>query len=255
MLAALAILGLLFAQSEPASYAKARRAFAAHDFASADTAVREALQENPNYVPALLLEARLSMVRGRMDEAIGALKHAVAEDPTRGEPQFLLGFAYYLQNDFGHAEGALAHADQNDERVLLYRAMSAEGLNRLEAAQDFYKRAIQADPRGTDARIAYARLLRKQGDAAEANKLVEEAFAIAPEARDVLYEKGLCLLDSGQYLQAAEFGNRALRAPGSVPTEREVRFLLIRAWQKAGNADKAAEERAIFEKLPLPLVR
>ena len=255
MLAAFSILCLLFAQSEPAGYAKARRAFAARDFASANSAVREALQENPNYVPALLLEARISMVEGRMDEAIAALKHAVAEDPAPGEPEFLLGFAYYLQNDFEHADGALAHADQKDGRVLLYRAMSAEGLNRPEAAEDFYKRAIQADPRGTDARIAYARLLRKQGDAAQVNKLVDEAFAIAPEARDVLYEKGLCLLDSGKYLQAVEFGNRALGAPGSVPTEREIRFLLIRAWQKAGNAEKAAQERAIFEKLPMPLVR
>lgn len=255
MWAALAILCLLFAQTEPAGYVKAKRAFAAHDFALADTAVREALQENPNYVPALLLEARLSMVEGRMDEAIAALKHAVAEDPGRGEPQFLLGFAYYLQNDFEQAELALAHADQKDGRVLLYRAMSAEGLNRPEAAKDFYKRAIQADARGTDARIAYARLLRKQGDAAQANKLVDEAFAIAPEARDVLYEKGVSLLDSGQYVQAVEFANRALRASGSVPTEREIRYLLIRAWQKAGNAEKAAQERAIFEKLPMPLVR
>jgi hypothetical protein len=97
--------------------------------------------------------------------------------------------------------------------------------------------------------------LRKQGDTAQANKLVEEAFAISPAARDVLYEKGLSLLDSGENLQAVEFGERALRAPGSVPTEREIRFLLIRAWQKAGNAEMAAKQRAIFEKLPLPLVR
>jgi tetratricopeptide (TPR) repeat protein len=255
MLAAVSILCLLFAQAEPAGYAKATRAFAAHDFRSADAAVREVLKENPHYVPALLLEARLSMVQGRMDEAIDALKRAISEDPARGESKFLLGFAYYLKNNFEQADGALANADQKDGRVLLYRAMSAEGLNRADAARDFYTRAIQAEPRGTDARIAYARLLRKQGDTAQASKLVDEAFAIAPEARDILYEKGLSLLDGGRYPEAVDFGQRALRAPGSVPTEREIRFLLIRAWQKAGESEKADKERAIFEKLPMPLVR
>jgi len=246
---------LLFAQSEPAGYANAARAFAAHDFPAAEAAVNEALHESPGYAPALLLKARLSMMQGRMDDAVGALKRAIAEDPARAESRFLLGFAYYLENDFEQADAALAKADQKDGRVLLYRAMSAEGLNHPDAAGDFYRRAIQADPRGTDARIAWARLLRKEGDMAQANKLVEEAFAISPEARDVLYEKGLSLLDSGQYLQAVDFGQRALRAPGAVPTEREIRFLLFRAWQKAGNAEMAAKERAIFEKLPLPLVR
>lgn len=255
MLTAVSILLLLLAQGEPDAYAKAARAFSAHDFASAETAVNEALQENPKYAPALLLKARLAMMQGRMDEAIAVLKRGIAEDPARAEARFLLGFAYYLENDFEQAGVALAKADQKDARVLLYRAMSAEGMNRLEAAGDFYQRAIQADSHGTDARIAYARLLRKEGDAAQANKLVEEAFAISPGARDVLYEKGLSLLDQGQYLQAVDFGQRALLAPGPVPTEREIRFLLIRAWQKAGNAEMAAKERAIFEKLPLPLVR
>lgn len=255
MFALAMILLLLFAQGEPAGYARAARAFAAHDFPAAEAGVNEALHESPDYVPALLLKARLSMMQGRMDEATAALKRAIAKNPARGEPRFLLGFAYYLENDFEQADKALADADQKDARVLLYRAMSAEGLNHQDAARDFYRRAIQADTQSTDARIAYARLLRKEGDAAQANKLVEEAYAISPGARDVLYEKGLSLLDGGQYLQAVDFGQRALRAPGPVPTEREIRFLLIRAWQKAGNADMAAKERAIFEKLPMPLVR
>lgn len=255
MLPAIFMLLLLLAQNEPVGYAKAARAFAAHDFPSAETAVNEALQESPGYVPALLLKAQLSMMQGRMDEAIAGLKRATAEEPARAEPKFLLGFAYYLQNDFEQAEAALAKADQKDARVLLYRAMSAEALNRPDAAGDFYKRAIEADPRGTDARIAYARLLRKEGNTAQANELVKEAIAISPDDRDVLYEKGLSLLESGQYLQAVDFGERALRAPGSVPTEREIRFLLIRAWQKAGNAEMAAKERAIFERLPMPMVR
>jgi tetratricopeptide (TPR) repeat protein len=248
-------LSLFLAQSEPAAYAKAARAFALHDFSAASAGVTETLKENPHYIPALLLEARLSIMGGQMDRAAAILENAVAEDPAGAEPRFLLGFVYYLDNDFARADKALAAANQKDARVLLYRAMSAEALNRPDAAGDFYQRAIRADSKTPDARIAYARLLRKQGDAAQAAKLIDEAYAIAPNARDVLYEKGICLLDGGQYLQAVDFGNRALAAPGPVPSEREIRYLLVRAWQKAGNAEMAAKERAIFEKLPLPLVR
>jgi tetratricopeptide (TPR) repeat protein len=256
MAAALPIfLSLFLAQSEPAAYAKATRAFALHDFSAASAALTEALKENPRYLPALLLEARLSIMDGQMDRAAAALERAVLEDPANSEPRFLLGFVYYLENDFERADKALATANQKDARVLLYRAMSAEGLNRPEAAGDFYERAIRADLKTPDARIAYARLLRKQGEAAQSLKLIDEAYAIAPHSRDVLYEKGLALLDAGQYLQAVDFGNRALAARGPAPAEREIRFLLVRAWQKAGNAGMAAKERAIFEKLPLPLVR
>jgi hypothetical protein len=46
-----------------------------------------------------------------------------------------------------------------------------------------------------------------------------------------------------------------LTAAGPAPSEREVRFLLTRAWLKAGDPERAAKHRAIFESLPMPLVR
>lgn len=249
------VLSLLFAPAVPSAWSTAVEAFARRDFAATAAALGETLHQDPDYVPALLLEARLSMMNGQMDRARAAIEHAIREDPGAAEPRFLLGFLFYLENDFERADQALAAANQKDARVLLYRAMSAEGLNHPDAARGFYERAISASAADPDARIAYARMLRKQGDTVLAAKLIDQAFAIAPGSRDVLYEKGLCLLDSGQYLQAADFGDRALAAPGPVPTEREIRYLLIRAWQKAGNPEMAAKQRAIFEKLPMPLVR
>jgi Tfp pilus assembly protein PilF len=246
---------LMAAQSVPPSYSTAAALFQKQDFAAAAPALDRALRENPDYVPALMLKARLSMIDGQMEQARAALDHVLSRAPGTRDARFLLGFLYYLQNDFEAADTALAAADQNDPRVLLYRAMSAEGLNRRESAHDFYQRAIHLDDRGTDARIAYARLLRREGAHKEEAKLIDEALALSPASRDVLYEKGLCLLENRKYLDAARFGEKALDASGPVPTEREIRYLLVRAWQKAGDTNRAAQERALFEKLPMPLVR
>ena len=253
--ASILIPGLLFAQQAPASYSKALQLFAKQDFPGASAALEQTLHENPHYIPGMLLKARLSVVNGQMDQAHATLDRVLEEQPDTREAHFLLGFLYYLENDFDRAETALGASDQNDARVLLYRAMSAEGMNQREAAHHFYQRAIDADPAHSDARIAYARLLRKEGDNVQAAKLIDEALALSPTGRDVLYEKGLSLLEGGEYKEAVSFGERALSALGSVPSEREIRYLLMRAWQKAGNPDMAAKERALFERLPMPLAR
>ena len=195
------------------------------------------------------------MASGQMETAENLLNSAVAADPRSASARFLLGFCLYLENDFVRARAALGLADQNDARVNLYLALSEEGLGHTDAAVTFYKRALQRDPRNTETHVAYARLLRKLGQSEQAESWIDTALKIAPAARETLYAKGQCLFDRGEYASAAEFGERALVAEGPAPSEREIRFLLARAWVKAGNPERAAKHRAIFESLPMPLVR
>ena len=250
------ILVFLLAQPPAArDYQKATELFAKHDLQGADAALDESLQVDPQYVPALVLKARLAMIAGRMDVARRALAAAIAADPKQSGPRFLLGFCLYLDNDFQGARDALARADQDDARVSLYIALSEEGMNHTYAATLYYERSLKLDPVNAEARVAYSRLLRRQGKLDRAEALIDEALKPAPDAREVLYEKGQCRFERGAYAQAVEFGERALAAPGPAPTERQIRFLLVRAYLKAGNRDAAAKHRAIFESLPMPLVR
>jgi Tfp pilus assembly protein PilF len=249
-------LTFLLAQPPAAKdYLRAAELFAKHDLNGAEAAVQDSLRVDPHYVPALVLKARLAMTSGRMDVAQRALEAAIAADPNRREPRFLLGFCLYLENDFQAAMNALALADQADARVTLYRALSEEGLNHTASAIQYYERSLRLDRENEEAHVAYARLLRRQGSLDRAESLIDEALKFAPDARSVLYEKGQCLFELGQYLPAAQFGERALATPGPAPTEREIRFLLARAYLKAGDRDMAAKQRAIFESLPMPLVR
>jgi tetratricopeptide (TPR) repeat protein len=206
-------------------------------------------------VADLLSKARQAMISGQMQAAEGLLQSAVSVDPHSASARFLLGFCLYLQNDFERARAAFALADQNDARVNLYLALSEEGLGHVDTATSLFKRALERDPRNTETHVAYARLLRKLGQLEHAESWIDTALKIAPAAREALYAKGQCLFDRGEYAKAAEFGERALAAEGPAPSEREVRFLLARAWLKAGNPALAAKHRAIFESLPMPLVR
>jgi tetratricopeptide (TPR) repeat protein len=237
------------------NYQKAARLFTKQDLPGAEAAVEESLRFDSQYVPALVLKARLAIISGRMDVARRALQAAVAAAPDQSGPRFLLGFCLYLENDFQAAWDALALADQNDARVSLYIALSEEGLGRADAAIQNYERSLKLDHANPEARVAYSRLLRKQGKLDRAEALIDEALRFAPNARNALYEKGRCSFDRELFTQAADYGERALSAPGSAPSEREIRFLLVRAYLKAGNREAAAKHRAIFESLPMPLVR
>jgi tetratricopeptide (TPR) repeat protein len=246
------VLALFLAQS-PATrdYQRATELFSRNDLSGAESAVTQSLRSNPHYVPALILKARLAMIAGQMGVARQALQSAIAADLGDKGARFLLGFCYYLENDFENARSAFANADASDARVALYIGLSEEGLSHTDAAIEYYERSLKLDRINEEGRVAYSRLLRRQGKLDHAEALLEGA----PESRSVLYEKGQCRFDRGDYGQAAQFGERALAAPGPAPGEREIRFLLVRAYQKAGKADLAARHRAIFESLPTPLVR
>lgn len=247
----------LFLLASPAlpDYEQAAKSLAAHDLRGAEVSVTAALGKDAHYLPAIALKARLWMIDGRLQDARALLENAAANQRDGKTLLFLLGFCQYLQNDFEPAQKVFALSDQRDGRVLLYRALTEEGLNNQEAAVAFYERAMVLDSQSTEVRVAFARLLRKQGQTVRAETLIDEALRLAPQDRAVLYEKGQCLLARAEWRDAADTGERALRASGDAPAEREIRYLLIRAYLNAGETRKAAEHRNIFEQLPLPLVR
>jgi len=250
------LLTLLLAQpSVSAEYQRAQQLFAHNDLTGASAAVEESLRGDPDYVPSLILKARLSMIAGAMDVAERSLRTASSSEPKNRQVRFLLGFCLYLENDFDDALTVLAAADQNDARTMLYTGLAHEGLGQDDAAAEAYRRAVSLDAANTEAHIAFGRLMRKQGKTEQAERHIDEALKLSPGARDALYEKGQCQFDRGEYLKAAETGELALAAKGPAPAERDIRFLLTRAYFKAGNREMAAKHRAVFESLPMPLVR
>jgi Tfp pilus assembly protein PilF len=244
---------LLISAAQP-DFRRAVSLLEAHDLPGASEAAQRVLAADPAYVPAIALMARIEMASGDLDGAERRLRAAISAHDSDSTLRFLLGFCLYIKNDFDGALGALSRADASDPNVILYRALSNEGLGREDVAVSLYRRAI-AKSKSSEPRLALARLLRKQGDLTGASRLIDEALANAPGSREALYEKGQSFLAAGDAIHAAEFGERALAAPGGAPSEREIRYLLVRAYTKSGDTSRAARHREAFEKLPLPLVR
>ena len=255
MMGAALIAGLLWFQSAGELYDRANALFEKRDMEGARSAVEQALRANPRLVPALTLKAKLAMASDRLDEAQKALDTAVAAEPRHAYARFLLGFVYYLQNDFPRARDTFALGDPGDPRVTLYRGLTEEALGNSDAAAANYELSIKNPKWSAEPRVAYARLLLTQGKVERAESLVDEILKRTPGDRDALYEKGRCVLERGDGALAAQFGERALAAAQTGTTERQIRYLLVRAYTKAGNRDLADKHRSAFEKLPMSLVR
>jgi len=236
------------------AYARAHELFVEKKLDAALVAVEQALAEDPKYVPALTLRAKLAMALSRLDVARRDLTLAAELEPASPYTQFMLGFFYYLENDFKRALPALERARELDpagSRTHFYLALTYEGLADAPRAIEMYERALGlAEAAGqvdTDIWIAYARLLFTLGKYSKCVPLIEKALAAEPTSRDAHYERGRLHFQAGEYAAAARAGERALGLASVGTTDRQIHFLLARAYARAGNGRLAAAHLAKFQ--------
>jgi tetratricopeptide (TPR) repeat protein len=249
-------------QSALALYQKAAALFQQQQYEQSLAALDEALELNPRLVPALTLKARLAMAVNRFDIAKASLLQAVEIEPGMAYNHFLLGFCYYVDNDFKNALPPLERSRQlkpDDARTHFYLALTWEALARADDAIASYEQSLKLEKdRGAilaDTLVAYARLLFTLGRYGESESLVDRALAAAPGSRDAHYEKGRLLCSRRAYAEAIAHGKKALELPGAGTTERQIHFLLARAYTKSGQKEMAEKHLAKFRDAPPTLRR
>ena len=241
---------------EPAqeAYFRANQLFIQGRLEQSLEAANQVLRLNPNFVPALTLRAKLSMAFSRLAEAGRDLTRAVELEPKSGYNQFMLGFYYYLENDFKRALEPLnrsAELDEANSRTYFYLALTHEGLANASMAIQLYEKAIALDREkktpDLDTLIAFARLLFSLGQYEKCLSLVEQALSLDAKSRDAHYERGRLYLQAGDFENAIQHGERALLLQSPGTTDRQIHFLLARAYARAGNQPQADEHLAKFE--------
>src|SRR5262249_24467718 len=118
--------------------------------------------------------------------------------------------------------------------------------HRLEEAEAEYATLLGQDPKCIEGLVGAGQGAALRGDPQAATRLLNEALALAPKQPAALRE--LALLDLRHGRIALPRGR--LKAAGEVaPYDAEVRSDYAKALRQAGDAVRAAEERAAAERL------
>jgi tetratricopeptide (TPR) repeat protein len=146
------------------------------------------------------------------------------------------------------------HADTQ-----FYLALTLEGLGRTGDAIEVYERGLKlqkgSSPQLADMLVAYGRLLFTLGRYDDSEKLIDRALAAQPDLRDAHYEKGRLRFERRDYAAAIRYGKRALELPGVGTTERQIHYLLARAYGQNGQKELAETHLAKFRAAPPTLRR
>jgi len=165
----------------------------------------------------MLLKKGLKLYReGRVEEAEGCRRKMLKIDPTSAEVQ---EFADWLQTKtVPESADAYQRAGEAQERC-----------GDLQAAADFYKRALTVNPDSAELHCHLARVLGQAGAYQPAAELYRRALGLDPKRLEIYSDLGFVLTELGNLDLALEAFRRALRAnPRSAKTIASVGRLFER---------------------------
>lgn len=243
-----------------AAYERANALFMEKKLPEALAAAEEALRLDPKLVPALTLKAKLAMAGYRLDVARRSLEQALEIDPRAPYAQFLYGLEAYLENDLKAALPRFRKARElnpGDPRAALYLALTIESLGQPAEAMSLYEEAVRlersANGLHAETLLPGAKLLFLLGRLDECDRWLVQAAKLSPKSRDVHFEYARLLLEKGDAQRAVTEGEAALVLSEGIVTDAAIRYLLIRAYQKLGMADRAAIHAEIIRAQESPV--
>jgi tetratricopeptide (TPR) repeat protein len=219
---------------------------------NAAAAYQRACALDQHDLAACVRSASALLAIGDYDTAASEARGVLAADRFNLDAQLILASALSGVRRFADAEerlqAAIATASQDPR---LYKALSAVQLRRgnAKAAEGSLLQTIKLDPAATDARVSLAQLYLQMGRAADGEKQLRDALAIAPDdALSVLSKVAAkdqggaarvrmasILYDRGERSKAAEMVDQVLTQDQS-----SLNGLLLKARMSLDNGDAAA---------------
>jgi protein O-mannosyl-transferase len=166
---------------------------------------QKALDLNPRYTDAHNNLGVLLRALGRTDEALGHYRRALELDPTHPGVQYNLGS---LLDDMGQTDEALAHyqevlkASPNHTQAHYNLGLLLANMGRADEAMVHYQKVLQRDPDHVDAHNNLGILLASTGRIDEAIVHFRRAFEIDPDAIRFLKNYAVALAQKGQAADA-----------------------------------------------------
>ena len=196
-----------------------------------------------NDSPPVIVAFGLAMLRLRtMPEDVAPEKRDMVQLAGRG--------AYHMARGRRTAVGRLALEElvsrYSAEPNVHYALGAYLAADDPDAAIEEFRKELRAAPDHFPSLVYVASLQIRQGNAADALPLAEQAVGLAPELPGARLTLGRALLETGSTERAVkELEKGASLAPESA----EMQFALARAYQRAGRGEDATRAREMFLKL------
>ncbi|MBL9188089.1 MAG: tetratricopeptide repeat protein [Opitutaceae bacterium] len=219
------------------------------DNAKAETALKKAIELQPDAHIAYSLLSKIYLDTNQTDKAIANLRSTVAKNPNDFGAHFVLGTIYEAQKNYPAARDAyeatvaanpkMGHALNNLSYIY------AEHLVDLDKAQDAAQRAREALPGQGEVADSLGWILFKKGQYPRAVALLEEAAEKLPDNADVRLHLGLACYMSGQEAAARTNLELALKLKPDVAGAADARQCLA---VLSTDITQAATARPVLEK-------
>jgi len=165
-------------------YEDALTRFEKNDTAGAIVQLKNALQQDPKMIAAHILLGRAYLRTGDSPAAEDALRKALDLGVSRSEVAVPLAQALYDQGKFRdlleRVPAETVNTSAQRLELLVLRGHAQKALGDVKSAAESYERARSVDPRYIPAILSQADLLAQAGKRADAERLVDQAIAIAP---------------------------------------------------------------------------
>ncbi|MGA2190029.1 MAG: tetratricopeptide repeat protein [Steroidobacteraceae bacterium] len=252
--------------------AEAESHFSKGQMEEAEVAIRKAIRAALNS-PVLELQrnwqhycilGRIWSVQKRLEEALGAFRHAVQlAPPNTAPPHWLLGLCLLKKGQLAEAETELRAAIRlNPKASAFHTSLGAVFIQQCfyDDAHASLHQAIRLDRKNIEPHILLAELLVLQGDPRGAEKSLAKAHALAPQSPRVLWALAKLFEEQGKTDKAVEYTRKILALD---PTNTGVHIRISTQYKKAGRLGEAEEAlraallvqptAAIFQNLSLIL--
>lgn len=219
----------------------------------AKDSISKARALNPDDKFAAYLWGRVLIEERSYPEAIKLISDLIASGYNDPTAHLSLVSAYRRNGEFQKAVDyalKVSQAFPDNASAHLSAGLELEFLGDIDHAQSFLRKAIALSAHHPEflmtAEFTLGEILVKEGQDAEASRLLEDVIRLNPEDVDARVELGDLRRKTGQYEQAVKLLQEALARD---PKNKRAHFVLANAFTKLGRTSEAAQEFKAFQDL------
>ena len=219
--------------------------------AKAAAEYERAIELSP-YEEAYYFEAaHARLLQQEFEAAVKVLERGCKIFDKSAQLQLALGVAYYGERRFPDAANAFLRtidiAPDVQQPYLFLSKMLDQTTDRLPQILPRFETWAAANPNDALAQFVYAKgLLANGGDPGKAEQLLRASIRLKGDQWESHYELGILLEKQRKFTEAAP---ELERSAAINPNEAGVRYHLARVYDRLGESDKAAEQRAVHKRL------